>query len=82
MTQRRFYAHPYANSAMRAQIALDEKGLDYEYVACNLLEAAHREASYLALNRQGLVPTLQNGVTGLRYSPSVPGGDDYGVLAQ
>ena len=48
-----------SSTSFRVRIALNLKGLDYEYVACNLLEAAHREASYLALNRQGLVPTLE-----------------------
>ncbi len=48
-----------SSTSYRVRIALNLKGLEYEYVACNLLEAEHRGADYLALNRQGLVPTLE-----------------------
>jgi glutathione S-transferase len=34
MSTRRLYAHPFSNNSMRAQLSLDEKGLDYEYVKC------------------------------------------------
>ena len=61
MTQRRFYAHPFSNNAMRAQIALDEKGLEYEYVDVDLFKGAHKGADYLAVNPRGQVPCLLDG---------------------
>ncbi|MBI1210873.1 MAG: maleylacetoacetate isomerase [Alphaproteobacteria bacterium] len=43
----------------RVRIALALKGLDYEYVAVDLRKQAHKAADYVALNPQGLLPTLE-----------------------
>lgn len=47
-----------SSTSFRARIALNIKSLDYEQLPCNFREQAHRSESYLALNAQGLVPTL------------------------
>lgn len=58
MSTIRFYAHPYSNNSMRAQLALDEKGLAYEYVKVDLFTGAHKQPDYLAINPRGQVPCL------------------------
>lgn len=52
--------HNYFRSSTSARVraALNLKGLPYEYVGHSLLEAAHKGEAHLALNPQGLVPTL------------------------
>lgn len=48
-----------SSTSFRVRAALALKGLDYDYVAYPLLDNAHRGPEHLALNPQGLVPTLQ-----------------------
>lgn len=48
-----------SSTSFRVRAALNLKGLDYDYVGYPLLDNAHRGADHLALNPQGLVPTLQ-----------------------
>lgn len=48
-----------SSTSTRVRVALNLKGLDYRYVAHPLREGAQRKPDYLALNPQGLVPTLQ-----------------------
>ncbi len=48
-----------SSTSYRVRIVLNLKGIEFEYIPCNLLAAEHRGADYLALNRQGLVPTLE-----------------------
>ncbi|MEL7097459.1 MAG: maleylacetoacetate isomerase [Pseudomonadota bacterium] len=52
--------HNYFRSSTSARVraALNLKGLEYEYVAHALLKDEHRGAQHLAVNPQGLVPTL------------------------
>ena len=47
-----------SSTSYRVRIALALKGVGYSYVAHHLRHGAHREAGYLAVNPQGLVPTL------------------------
>jgi maleylacetoacetate isomerase/maleylpyruvate isomerase len=53
--------HSYwrATAPYRVRIALNLKGLAYDYVAVNLLDGAQRAEPYRTLNPQGLTPTLQ-----------------------
>lgn len=55
------YAHPYSNNAMRAQLCLDEKGLNYDYVTVDLFKGAHKQPDYLVINPRGQVPALVDG---------------------
>lgn len=53
--------HDYwrSSACYRVRIALNHLGIAYRTVPVNLLEAGHKTADYLALNPQGLVPTLE-----------------------
>jgi len=53
--------HDYwrTSASYRVRIALNHLGIAYRTVPVNLLEKDHRTADYLALNPQGLVPTLE-----------------------
>lgn len=48
-----------SSTSIRVRIALNLKGLDYDYVAYSLRAGDHRSEAYLALNPQGLVPALE-----------------------
>ncbi|MEO0937397.1 MAG: maleylacetoacetate isomerase [Pseudomonadota bacterium] len=52
--------HNYFRSSTSARVraALNLKGVPFEYVAHALLKDEHRGAAHLAVNPQGLVPTL------------------------
>ncbi|TPN34156.1 maleylacetoacetate isomerase [Mesorhizobium sp. B2-3-3] len=52
--------HNYYRSSTshRVRIALEMKGLSYDYVPHHLRHGEHLEPAYLALNPQGLVPTF------------------------
>lgn len=52
--------HNYFRSSTSARVraALNLKGLEYEYLSHALLKDEHRGAAHLAVNPQGLVPTL------------------------
>jgi maleylacetoacetate isomerase len=47
-----------SSAAYRVRIALNLKGIAYESLFKNLRDGAHRRPEYLALNPQGLIPTL------------------------
>lgn len=48
-----------SSAAWRVRIALNLKGLDVEHVSHHLRHGEQRDPAYLALNPQGLVPTLE-----------------------
>ncbi|PDV89436.1 maleylacetoacetate isomerase [Rhizobium sp. H4] len=52
------YDYWRSSASYRVRIALNLLEIDYRTVPVNLLEGAHRKPDYLALNPQGLVPTL------------------------
>ncbi len=57
----KLYGHPFSNNAMRAQLSLDEKQIDYEYVTVDLFQGEHKRPEFLAVNPRGQVPTLVDG---------------------
>lgn len=52
--------HNYFRSSTshRTRIALNLKGLQYEYIAVDLRQHQHRQAAFTQLNPQGMVPAL------------------------
>ena len=50
-----------SSASFRARIALSLKGIDYEYVSVDPSQNEHLAPQYLAINPQGLVPTLVDG---------------------
>jgi maleylacetoacetate isomerase len=55
------YTYFRSSAAFRVRIALGLKNLEHDSQFVNLLEGGQREAGYLALNPQGLVPALEDG---------------------
>ncbi|WP_292138293.1 maleylacetoacetate isomerase, partial [Mesorhizobium sp.] len=47
-----------SSTSYRVRIALEMKGLSYDYVPHHLRHGEHLEPAYLAVNPQGLVPAL------------------------
>lgn len=62
MIAMKLYSYFRSSAAYRVRIALNIKGLQYEYVAKHLLRdgGEHKQADYLALNPQGFVPALEH----------------------
>ena len=56
-----FVLHNYfrSSTSIRVRVALNIKQLDYHYASYALLNKEHKSDDYLALNPQGLVPSLQ-----------------------
>ena len=54
----KLYNYFRSSAAYRVRIALNLKGLGYEYVPVHLTKGEQRTESYRALNPQALVPTL------------------------
>jgi maleylacetoacetate isomerase len=54
----KLYSYFRSSAAYRVRIALNLKGLSYDYVPVNLLENEQKSAQYLSDNPQGLVPAL------------------------
>ncbi|MEP1472985.1 MAG: maleylacetoacetate isomerase [Halieaceae bacterium] len=54
----KLYSYFRSSAAYRVRIALNLKGLKYDYVPVNLLEREQKSAEYLSDNPQGLVPAL------------------------
>lgn len=48
-----------SSTSIRVRVALNLKGLDYNYQAYALLPNEHKSEAYLRLNPQGLVPALE-----------------------
>ena len=55
----KLYGYWRSSASYRVRIALNLKGIGYEYIPVNLREAEHRSPKYLAKNPQGLVPMLE-----------------------
>jgi len=55
------YSYHRSSCSFRVRIALNLKGLDYEYKAVNLLKGEHKSPEFLKLNPIGYVPALVDG---------------------
>jgi maleylpyruvate isomerase len=60
-----------SGSSHRLRIALNLKGLAYDYVAVDLRKEAHLAPAFKALNPQGLVPALEADGQVLIQSPAI-----------
>lgn len=60
-----------SGTSHRLRIALNLKGLDYDYVAVDLRSEEHLGAAFKNLNPQGLVPALVDGDLILTQSPAI-----------
>jgi maleylpyruvate isomerase len=60
-----------SGTSHRTRIALNLKGLRYDYVAVDLRKNAHQDPSFKALNPQGLVPALVDGDLVLTQSVAI-----------
>lgn len=60
-----------SGTSHRLRIALNLKGLDYDYVAVDLRKNEHQGAAFKALNPQGLVPALVEGEVVLTQSVAI-----------
>jgi len=60
-----------SGTSHRLRIALNLKGLRYDYVAVDLRKNAHQSAAFKALNPQGLVPALVEGDLVLTQSVAI-----------
>jgi maleylacetoacetate isomerase len=54
----KLYSYFRSSAAFRVRIALNIKGLEYDYLAVNLLKSEQKGTDYMSLNPQGLVPAL------------------------
>ena len=55
----KLYSYFRSGTSHRTRIALNLKGLAYEYITVNLAEDQQLESAFKAINPQGLVPVLQ-----------------------
>ena len=60
-----------SGTSHRLRIALNLKGIDYDYVPVDLRTEEHLGAGFRALNPQGLVPALVDGDRTLMQSPAI-----------
>lgn len=60
-----------SGAAYRTRIALNLKGLDYSQSPHDLRTGAHKDAAYMALNPQGMVPALEVDGAVLIQSPAI-----------
>lgn len=58
----KLYSFFRSSAAYRVRIALNVKGMSYDYVAKHFRKngGEHKQPEYLALNPQGLIPTLED----------------------
>lgn len=67
----KLYNYFRSGTSHRIRIAMNYKGLDYEYVTVNLAQDEQLGGAFKALNPQGLVPVLQADDLKLYQSPAI-----------
>jgi maleylacetoacetate isomerase len=69
MTKPVLFDYFRSSASYRVRIALNLKGIEHDRRALSLLDGAHKSPDYVALNPQGLVPTLE--IDGRRLTQSL-----------
>lgn len=67
----KLYSYFRSGTSHRTRIAMNLKGLAYEYIAVNLAKDQQLESMFKAINPQGLVPVLQADDLLLFQSPAI-----------
>ncbi len=67
----KLYSYFRSSASYRVRIALALKGLDADILPINLLKGEQKSDDYLAINPQGLIPSLQVGDTVLSQSLAI-----------
>ena len=69
----KLYSYWRSSAAYRVRIALNLKDIEHEIVPVSLLKdgGEHRQPAYLAVNPQGLVPSLVDGETAIGQSGAI-----------
>jgi glutathione S-transferase len=57
----RLYRHPLSGHSHRVQLMLSLLGLPHELVDVDLLQGEHKRSAFLAKNRFGQVPVIDDG---------------------
>lgn len=65
------YGYFRSSTSYRTRIAMNLKGLDYDYIAINLAQDEQLQNEFLSLNPQGLLPVLQADDLLLFQSPAI-----------
>ena len=55
----KLYNYFRSSASYRVRIALELKGLRYEYVPVHLVKGEHKQKGYMAVSTSGLVPALE-----------------------
>jgi len=71
MSQLRVWGHPRSINVQKVLWALDELGLQYERIDAGGSFGRVKDADYLALNPNGLIPTLEDGGAALWESNAI-----------
>lgn len=67
----KLYTYYRSSAAYRVRIALNVKGVPYESVSTHLRRGEHRNAAFLEMNPQGLIPALVDGTTVISQSIAI-----------
>ncbi|WP_209958969.1 maleylacetoacetate isomerase [Psychrobacter sp. PL19] len=65
------YNYFRSTTSYRTRIALNLKGLDYDYISVNLAQDEQLKSAFKSINPQGLVPVLQTDDLLLYQSPAI-----------
>ena len=65
------YGYFRSSTSYRTRIAMNLKGLDYDYISVNLAKDEQLADAFKSLNPQGLVPVLQTDDLLLYQSPAI-----------